>query len=205
MVDYISLNFYSDFHSLEKKDAILAHLNLLGFHSFFGKKVYNNFQEHFDKKNLLVRDNNKFEAIFETDFPFWKGTKLNFPGINAQRFYFFVKEGYIDWDAFPLLSLSRIDLCFDRISESIDDRSRKDFLLKCQAKINDTNKNSKRTMIFCNLIFKYLDFMIKVHYKIPNEHSITKEKIMFEEVPKNCRYAYARVSSKSQEDNSFLE
>jgi len=28
---------------------------------------------------------------------------------------------------------------------------------------------------------------------------------MFEEVSKNCRYAYARVSSKSQEDNSSLE
>ena len=27
---------------------------------------------------------------------------------------------------------------------------------------------------------------------------------MFEEIPKNCRYAYARVSSKSQEDNSSL-
>ena len=28
---------------------------------------------------------------------------------------------------------------------------------------------------------------------------------MFEEIPKNCRYAYGRVSSKSQEDNSSLE
>ena len=28
---------------------------------------------------------------------------------------------------------------------------------------------------------------------------------MFEEVPKNCRYAYARVSSRLQEDNSSLE
>jgi putative DNA-invertase from lambdoid prophage Rac len=28
---------------------------------------------------------------------------------------------------------------------------------------------------------------------------------MFEEIPKNCRYAYARVSLKSQEDNSSLE
>jgi DNA invertase Pin-like site-specific DNA recombinase len=28
---------------------------------------------------------------------------------------------------------------------------------------------------------------------------------MFEEVPQNCRYAYARISSKSQEDNSSLE
>jgi DNA invertase Pin-like site-specific DNA recombinase len=28
---------------------------------------------------------------------------------------------------------------------------------------------------------------------------------MFQEIPKNCRYAYPRVSSKSQEDNSSLE
>lgn len=28
---------------------------------------------------------------------------------------------------------------------------------------------------------------------------------MFQEIPKNCLYAYARVSSKSQEDNSSLE
>ena len=28
---------------------------------------------------------------------------------------------------------------------------------------------------------------------------------MFQETPKNCRYAYARVSSKSQEENSSLE
>ena len=28
---------------------------------------------------------------------------------------------------------------------------------------------------------------------------------MFEEIPTNCRYAYARVSSKSQENNSSLE
>ena len=28
---------------------------------------------------------------------------------------------------------------------------------------------------------------------------------MFQEIPKKCRYAYARVSSKSQQDNSSLE
>ena len=28
---------------------------------------------------------------------------------------------------------------------------------------------------------------------------------MFDQVPKNCRYGYARVSSKSQEENSSLE
>ena len=28
---------------------------------------------------------------------------------------------------------------------------------------------------------------------------------MFQEIPRNCRYAYARVSSKSQEENSSLD
>jgi len=28
---------------------------------------------------------------------------------------------------------------------------------------------------------------------------------MFEKIPENCRYAYARVSSKSQEENSSLK
>jgi len=28
---------------------------------------------------------------------------------------------------------------------------------------------------------------------------------MFEEIPKNCRYGYARVSSKAQEENSSLD
>ena len=28
---------------------------------------------------------------------------------------------------------------------------------------------------------------------------------MFDQIPKTCRYAYARVSSKSQEENSSLE
>lgn len=28
---------------------------------------------------------------------------------------------------------------------------------------------------------------------------------MFEEIPANCRYGYVQVSSKSQQDNSFLE
>ena len=28
---------------------------------------------------------------------------------------------------------------------------------------------------------------------------------MFGEIPKNCRYGYGRVSSKSQQDNSSLE
>ena len=47
--------------------------------------------------------------------------------------------------------------------------------------------------------------MTKVHYTIVNEQFLTKEKFMFKEVPKNCRYGYGRVSSKYQEDNSSLE
>ena len=47
--------------------------------------------------------------------------------------------------------------------------------------------------------------MLKVYYSLFYQHYTTKEKIRFEEVSKNRRYAYARVSSKTQEDNSSLE
>lgn len=39
-----------------------------------------------------------------------------------------------------------------------------------------------------------------------NKQPLNKEREkMFEEIPRNCRYGYARVSSKSKEDNSSLE
>jgi DNA invertase Pin-like site-specific DNA recombinase len=47
--------------------------------------------------------------------------------------------------------------------------------------------------------------MSKVHYTILNQHFLTKEKFMFEEVLKNRRFAYARLSSINQQDNSSLE
>ena len=46
---------------------------------------------------------------------------------------------------------------------------------------------------------------MRVYYSIVNEQFITKEDFIFEKVSKNCILGYARVSSQTQEDNSFLE
>jgi DNA invertase Pin-like site-specific DNA recombinase len=58
--------------------------------------------------------------------------------------------------------------------------------------------NSLRGFIFI-LIDKHSLF---VHYFMSK---LELRKFMFQEIPQNCRYGYARVSSKSQEDNSSLE
>jgi len=49
-----------------------------------------------------------------------------------------------------------------------------------------------------------MDFEYEVWYSILKLQIKYGEK-MFEEIPKNCRYGYVRVSSKSQEENSSLE
>jgi DNA invertase Pin-like site-specific DNA recombinase len=54
-------------------------------------------------------------------------------------------------------------------------------------------------------MFKLIDFKTKVCYDIFNTHSKNYGGNMFQEITTNCRYAYARVSSKSQEKNSSLE
>ena len=56
--------------------------------------------------------------------------------------------------------------------------------------------------MFINILFY---FLIKVYYNIFNEHSIMKENFMFEQVSKNHRFAYAKMSSQTQEDNSSLK
>jgi len=47
--------------------------------------------------------------------------------------------------------------------------------------------------------------MTKVHYTLFNQQFLIKENFMFQEVSKNRRFGYARVSSQTQEDNSSLE
>jgi len=54
-------------------------------------------------------------------------------------------------------------------------------------------------------MLKLIDFKNKVCYGLFNTHYKNYGGNMFQEIPTNCRYAYARVSSKSQEENSSLE
>jgi DNA invertase Pin-like site-specific DNA recombinase len=57
---------------------------------------------------------------------------------------------------------------------------------------------------FCSFTSKYIYFAYEVLYSILKLQIKYGEK-MFEEIPKNCRYGYVRVSSKSQESNSSIE
>jgi DNA invertase Pin-like site-specific DNA recombinase len=54
-------------------------------------------------------------------------------------------------------------------------------------------------------MLKLIDFKTKVCYGIFNTHYKNYGGNVFQEIPKNCRYAYVRVSSKSQKENYSLQ
>jgi DNA invertase Pin-like site-specific DNA recombinase len=72
------------------------------------------------------------------------------------------------------------------------------YIQTIESSINWISNENYRILSF--RVSEFLEFILNTHYSY-----IIKEKIMFEEVPKNCTYTYARVSSKPQEDNSSLE
>ena len=93
-VDYISFKFQKLENSTQRK--IADYLFKLGFNSYkesgkLSKPI---------KESILVSSKNKFEVCFVADNPYWDGTLLHFSGLNAARFYFFLKEQIIDWTIF---------------------------------------------------------------------------------------------------------
>jgi len=57
--------------------------------------------------------------------------------------------------------------------------------------------------LFTNLLLYPIDKQSFFLYCFINKLKLSR--FLFQEIPKNFRYGYARVSSKSQEDNSSLE
>ena len=74
-------------------------------------------------------------------FTFWKGTLLQFSGLNASRFYFLAKQNIIDWKIFDTVTLSRFDIYYSRENNKQDKISSADFLENCYKKIKQTSKN----------------------------------------------------------------
>jgi hypothetical protein len=62
----------------------------------------------------LVISKNQFSILFVNDHSYWKGTLLQFSGLNARRFYFLAKQNTIDWKIFDKATLSVRYLLFSR-------------------------------------------------------------------------------------------
>lgn len=128
VVDYITFKF-QDFQCDQNK--IANYFFNLGFNSYQQSgKLANPIQEI-----ILVNSKNQFEILFINDHSYWKGTLLQFSGLNASRFYLLAKQNIIDWQIFDTAVLSRFDLYFQRELKETDQISTKDFLSNCQQKL----------------------------------------------------------------------
>jgi hypothetical protein len=135
VVDWISFKFQHLEDSTKKK--IANYLFKFGFNSYqesgkLAKPV---------KESILVSPENKLEALFVTEGPYWKGTILQFSGFNARNFYNLIKQELVSWELFSSATLSRFDIYYSRKNKSQDKISGKDFLANCQIKFKQINKN----------------------------------------------------------------
>ena len=134
VVDWISFKFQESHYDLNK---IAKYLFKLGFNSYqqsgkLSKPV---------PERILVNSKNQFSILFVNDHSYWKGTLLQFSGLNARRFYFLAKQNTIDWKIFDKATLSRFDIYYSRENNKLDKISSEDFLESCYQKIKQTNKN----------------------------------------------------------------
>ena len=134
VVDYITFEFQESHCDPNK---IAKYLFNLGFNSYQQSgKLSKPVQER-----MLVNSKNQFAILFVNDHSYWKGTLLQFSGLNASRFYFLAKQNIIDWKIFDTATLSRFDIYYSRENNKQDKISSADFLENCYKKIRQTTKN----------------------------------------------------------------
>ena len=134
VVDYISFKFQNLQFNQEK---IANYLFSLGFNIY--QKSGRSSQPI--REAILVDLENEAEAWFFHDNLYWRGSLIQFSGLNAAKFYRYVKINLIDWKIFENAVLSRFDLDFERQLKITDQISIKDFLTNCQHELKKTQKN----------------------------------------------------------------
>ena len=134
VVDYITFKFQESYCDPNK---IAKYLFNLGFNSYqqsgkLSKPI---------REKMLVNSKNRFTILFVNDHSYWKGTLLQFSGLNASQFYSLAKQNLIDWKIFDKATLSRFDIYYSREKNKQDKISSADFLENCYKKIKQTSKN----------------------------------------------------------------
>ena len=134
-VDWIGFKFQSLDNFAQTK--LAEYLFNIGFNSYqesgkLAKPV---------KESIFVSSKNKFQVLFVSEAPYWKGTYVQFSGASATCFYSLVKQTLINWEFFSSAILGRFDLNYARKKKTDDKISVRQFLENCQTKLMQTNKN----------------------------------------------------------------
>jgi hypothetical protein len=148
VVDWISFKFQS-LDNFTKRQ-IVNYLFKTGFNSYqesgkLAKPI---------KEPILVSPENKLEALFVTEGPYWQGTILQFSGFNAKNFYNLIKQELVPNKLFTSAILGRLDINYSRKNKISDKTSVIDFFEKCHRKLNETNKNVSLQKNIKGLILK---------------------------------------------------
>ena len=102
-------------------------------------------KEEYLFKNLKNNYQVSFRLYRYSDI-YWDGIKIDFSGNNAAQVYNLIKEQKFDWNIFQLsnLSLSRLDLCYFRERQEIDQKDELEtfFSNSISKLVNTRKKNS---------------------------------------------------------------
>ena len=115
-VDFISLNIKRI--NSQQIARLASYLQNLGFNSYQKQLDTKQSRQDINDKNNFY---NQFEVYFIMKIPYQKEIiQLQFPGVSGKQFYKLIKQTAIEWAKFPNPVFSRLDLVYQRISNSND-------------------------------------------------------------------------------------
>jgi len=169
-VDFITLNLIKLSDSQIRQ--LANYFQRLGFNCYQKKtETSKSRQEVF----LDYKNKNYHKNVFELEFilavPYQKHIiQIQFPGASANRFYELVKQGSIQWENLIKfsLSLSRLDLVYERDNKSTDKATTKEFLNSSYIEFQDLHpyKNLVSERNRKGLVLKIGNRKGRRHYRI---------------------------------------
>ena len=126
-VDFISFNIKRI--TSQQITRLASYFQNLGFNSYQKQLDSNQSRQDINDKNNPY---NQFEVYFIMKIPYQKEIiQLQFPGVSGKQFYKLIKQRAIQWEKLPNPVFSRLDLVYQRISNSNDPISTIDFINSC--------------------------------------------------------------------------
>ena len=163
-VDFISLNIKRI--NSQQIARLASYLQNLGFNSYQKQLDTKQSRQDINDKNNFY---NQFEVYFIMKIPYQKEIiQLQFPGVSGKQFYKLIKQTAIEWTKFPNPVFSRLDLVYQRISNSNDPISTIDFINSCYIQFQElhSSKNLLSERNQKGLILKIGNRRSSKHYRI---------------------------------------
>ena len=136
-VDFISLNIKRI--NSQQIARLASYLQNLGFNSYQKQLDTKQSRQDINDKNNFY---NQFEVYFIMKIPYQKEIiQLQFPGVSGKQFYKLIKQTAIEWTKFPNPVFSRLDLVYQRISNSNDPISTIDFINSCYIQFQELHSS----------------------------------------------------------------